>query len=58
MPIIAEDSQLIVVVCRVTSVADPFHFDTDPDPTKNQKKIVSFFYNFFSSDYSKNYLLL
>ena len=43
MPIIAEDSQLIVVVCHVTSVADPFHFDTDPDPTKNQKKIIFFF---------------
>ena len=43
MPIIAEDSQLIVVVCHVTSVADPFHFDTDPDPTKNQTKIITFF---------------
>ena len=49
----------------LSSVADLFHFDTDPDPDRRirfvEKRIrirpriekIQFFYNFFSFDYPK-----
>ena len=38
-------------------VADPFHFDSDPDPRiLLVEKLL--FITFFSSEYTKNYLLL
>ena len=43
------------------SVADPFHFDTAPDPyPRIQPKIEKYklFFKAFTSDYPKNYLLL
>ena len=49
-----------------SSVADPFIFGTDPDPrisfvkkrTRPKIEKCQLFYDFFSSDYQKNYLLL
>ena len=53
-----------------TSVVDPFHFNTDPDPRIRlvEKRIllrirpkiekITTFYNLFSSENPKNYLLL